>query len=100
MGAPALKTPNVLSSARIKFSKSLTVRLLLLIHKNCVYGCIACEHVCPRKAIAFPQRITLKQRAQKDKGLLRKVKCRSCGKIFWTNEDTDLCFECRKLMEF
>jgi len=72
------------------------VRLLFANPQNCVYGCIACEHVCPRKAIVFPQRVTLRQRVQRDKGLLRKVKCGNCGKIFWTNEDTDLCFKCRK----
>lgn len=67
--------------------------------QNCVYGCIACEHVCPRKAIAFPQRITIRQVAQRDKGLLRRAKCGGCGKIFWTNEDTDLCFDCRKSLK-
>ncbi|MBS7648586.1 MAG: hypothetical protein QXK89_08730 [Candidatus Bathyarchaeia archaeon] len=63
---------------------------------NCVYACVACESICPRKAIAFPKRITMGQREQRDKFLLKKVKCRNCGKIFWTNEETDLCFNCRK----
>jgi len=64
--------------------------------QNCIYGCIACEHVCPRKAIAFPMRAAARQIVQRDKGLLRRVKCRKCGKIFCTNEETDLCFDCRK----
>jgi len=63
--------------------------------QNCVYGCIACESVCPKKAITFPQRVALTPKAKpKDKGLLHKVKCRKCENIFWTNRDTDLCFEC------
>ena len=62
-------------------------------HK-CVYGCIACEQICPKKAIAFPQRITAMSRAPQDKGLLRKTKCKKCGKVFWTNRDADLCFDC------
>jgi len=61
-------------------------------HK-CVYECIACERICPKKAIAFPQRITM-PKAPEDKGLLRKIKCKNCGKIFWTNRDVDLCFDC------
>ena len=44
---------------------------------NCVYGCTACEPVCPRKAITFPQRQTMTAVTStvKDKGLLHKVKC-------------------------
>lgn len=65
-------------------------------HK-CVYGCTACQPVCPRKAIAFPQRIeTMTRTKQKKEGLLRKTKCKKCGKIFWTNRDTDLCFDCER----
>ena len=29
-------------------------------------------------------------------GMLREVKCKSCGKIFLTNFDTDYCFDCRR----
>ncbi|MEM2569440.1 MAG: hypothetical protein QXT67_05830 [Candidatus Bathyarchaeia archaeon] len=64
--------------------------------QNCIYSCIACEHVCPRKAIVFPMRMSIKQAAQKDKGLLKRVKCIRCGKIFCTNEEIVLCFNCRK----
>ena len=60
-----------------------------------VYGCVSCESVCPKKAITFPQRISIVPKAKpKDKGLLHKVKCIKCGKVFWTNRDTNLCFEC------
>lgn len=30
------------------------------------------------------------------KSTLRSVSCKNCGKIFKTNRDTDLCFECEK----
>jgi len=69
-------------------------KALVINPHKCVYGCIACERLCPRKAIAFPQRIAAMPKAPKDKGLLRKAKCRNCGKIFWTDRDVDLCFDC------
>mgnify|MGYP001042414828 CR=1 FL=1 len=71
-------------------------KALVVNPHKCVYGCIACERLCPKKAIAFPQRIAAMPKVPKDKGLLRKVKCRNCGRIFWTNRDTDLCFDCEK----
>lgn len=71
-------------------------KALVVNPHKCVYGCIACERLCPRKAIAFPQRTAAAPKAIKDKGLLRKVKCRNCGKILWTNRDIDLCFDCEK----
>jgi len=66
-------------------------------HK-CVNGCIACEPVCPKKAISFPQTAAKRQElvSSKDKGLLRKTTCIKCGKIFWTNRNIDLCFDCEK----
>jgi len=65
--------------------------------QNCVYGCIACEFVCPRKAIAFPQRIaSLPKVKMEDKGLLHRVKCVKCGKIFLTNRDTNICMDCEE----
>ena len=60
---------------------------------NCVVGCSACEPVCPKKAITFPrQEFAFAQ--VKDKGLLRKVTCVKCGKIFSTNREVDVCFDC------
>jgi uncharacterized OB-fold protein len=29
-------------------------------------------------------------------GMLREVKCKSCGKTFLTNFDTDYCFDCTR----
>jgi len=70
-------------------------KAVVLKPQNCVYGCISCESVCPRKAIIFPQRtMALPKTKKQDKGLLHKVKCRSCGKVFWTNRDVDICFDC------
>jgi len=65
--------------------------------QNCVYGCVACESVCPRKAIVFPQYRAITSTIKcRDKDLLHKVKCRICGKVFWTNRDVNLCFECEE----
>jgi|WetSurMetagenome_2_1015567.scaffolds.fasta_scaffold45443_5 hypothetical protein len=33
---------------------------------------------------------------EKSESDLKQVKCRSCGKIFKTNRDTDLCISCEK----
>ncbi len=33
---------------------------------------------------------------QKKEGLLRRVSCRGCGRLFWTNRETDYCFDCEK----
>jgi len=30
------------------------------------------------------------------KDLLKKVTCPKCGKVFWTNMDNNLCFDCRE----
>lgn len=32
----------------------------------------------------------------KEKGSLRRVKCSSCGKGYWTNRETDLCIDCER----
>ncbi|MEM0049534.1 MAG: ferredoxin family protein [Candidatus Bathyarchaeia archaeon] len=64
--------------------------------QNCIYGCVACESVCPKKAILFPQRTPLGQSFRRDKCLLKRVKCEGCGKIFLTNKDTNLCLDCRR----
>jgi NAD-dependent dihydropyrimidine dehydrogenase PreA subunit len=95
-GCVGFEIPKCIEFCPHKVFGILNGKAIVVNPQNCVYGCIACEHVCPKKAIAFPQRMAFRQRVQKDKGLLRKVECRRCGKIFWTNEDTDLCFECRK----
>lgn len=30
------------------------------------------------------------------KSLLRKTTCPGCGREYWTNRDTDVCFDCEK----
>ncbi|MEM2578288.1 MAG: 4Fe-4S dicluster domain-containing protein, partial [Candidatus Bathyarchaeia archaeon] len=57
-------------------------KVIVVNPQNCIYGCVACEYVCPRRAIAFPMRAATRQVAQRDKGLLKRVKCRRGGKIF------------------
>jgi len=32
----------------------------------------------------------------KQKGSLRQTRCPLCGKEYWTNRETDLCFDCEK----
>jgi len=70
-------------------------KAVVLKPQNCVYGCVSCESVCPRKAIVFPQRtMALPKIKKQDKGLVHKVVCRICGKVFWANTDVDICFDC------
>ncbi|MFQ6075775.1 MAG: 4Fe-4S dicluster domain-containing protein [Candidatus Bathyarchaeia archaeon] len=71
-------------------------RAVVINPQDCVYGCIACQSVCPKRAITFPQRDYGTEKPIRDKGLLHRVKCRNCGKVFTTNRDTYLCLECEK----
>ncbi|MBS7646337.1 MAG: ferredoxin family protein [Candidatus Bathyarchaeia archaeon] len=61
-------------------------------HK-CVNGCTACEPICHKKAITFPKpQHIFTSPAKKD--LLHKITCKKCGKTFWTNRESTLCFSC------
>lgn len=62
--------------------------------QNCINGCIACMPLCPRKAIEFPERSTFREEEKVWTKSLRKATCRKCGKVFWTNDDKELCWEC------
>lgn len=65
--------------------------------QNCIYLCSSCEPVCPRKAIAFPQRTATPEKTKsKREELIRKTKCDVCGKIYWTNRETDVCLDCER----
>ncbi|MCR4405014.1 MAG: hypothetical protein NUW06_07075 [Candidatus Acetothermia bacterium] len=33
---------------------------------------------------------------QKKASSLREARCPGCGKLFWTNRETDYCFDCEK----
>ncbi|MEM2102018.1 MAG: 4Fe-4S dicluster domain-containing protein [Candidatus Bathyarchaeia archaeon] len=62
---------------------------------KCIYGCTACEPICPKKAIKFPKKETTSLVIETvDKGLLRKIICSKCKKTFWTNRETEVCFDC------
>ncbi|MEM2920717.1 MAG: hypothetical protein QXF26_00180 [Candidatus Bathyarchaeia archaeon] len=67
---------------------------------ECIYGCNACELVCPRGAISFPSsRKQFQQPTESWSKSLHKVSCRLCGKTFWTNFETDVCSDCNKKIE-
>lgn len=36
----------------------------------------------------------MRPKPKSEMGGLRKVKCPGCGRQYWTNRETDLCFEC------
>ncbi|WP_171899136.1 hypothetical protein [Methanobacterium congolense] len=39
-------------------------------------------------------RCQCQERAVKRKKLLRRVRCRRCGKLFTTNREEEICFDC------
>lgn len=43
---------------------------------------------------SLPPELIPKQKTWKSK--FRKVTCPGCGLIYWTNRNTDLCYECEK----
>ncbi len=65
---------------------------------KCIYGCSACDDLCPKDAIIFPSREET-FRSIKKKSLLQRVICKSCGKKFLTDRETEYCFDCDKLYE-
>src|SRR5512136_2364369 len=58
--------------------------------------CSACAPLCHKRAIVFPQgTASLIDRTEKEKGLIRRTTCKVCGKVFWTNSEKDVCFDCK-----
>ncbi|MGQ9744176.1 MAG: ATP-binding protein [Candidatus Bathycorpusculaceae bacterium] len=96
-GCEGLETPRCIQFCPNNVFEIYDGKAVVMRPQNCVYGCISCESVCPKKAIKFPQRMTSMMHVEvKDKGLLHKVKCKICGKVFWTNRETDICMDCEK----
>ncbi|MEM3549806.1 MAG: hypothetical protein QXN87_02900 [Candidatus Bathyarchaeia archaeon] len=62
---------------------------------KCVNGCTACEPLCHKKAISFPKpQFTPTLIKTEEKGLIRKTRCEKCGKVFWTNRNSNICLDC------
>jgi hypothetical protein len=50
-----------------------------------------------KDSCACTQKLLDALRAAKPKrDMLKKVTCQKCGKVFWTNMDDNLCFDCGK----
>ncbi|MBO3769813.1 MAG: hypothetical protein QXS51_03355 [Thermoproteota archaeon] len=62
--------------------------------QNCVEGCVSCMPLCPRKAIEFPLHRSFRICERSWTEGLKRITCRKCGRVFWTNEERDLCWEC------
>ncbi|MEM1547867.1 MAG: hypothetical protein QXU09_03765 [Thermoproteota archaeon] len=62
--------------------------------QNCVEGCVSCMPLCPRKAIEFPLHRSFRICERPWTEGLKRITCRKCGRVFWTNEERDLCWEC------
>ncbi|KPV62121.1 MAG: NADH-plastoquinone oxidoreductase subunit [Candidatus Bathyarchaeota archaeon BA1] len=74
-GCEGLEKPHCIEFCPYGVFELRDVKALVVYPHKCVYGCIACERLCPKKAIAFPQRIaTMPKIKSENKGLLRKVK--------------------------
>ncbi|MCE5214205.1 MAG: hypothetical protein LLF83_05745 [Methanobacterium sp.] len=51
----------------------------------------------PKKRTDQPITCQCQERAVKrPESILKKVQCRKCGKIFRTNQEKELCFDCGK----
>jgi len=62
---------------------------------KCVKGCSACTPLCHKKAISFPSRnASYVQSNEEDKGLIWKTVCEVCGKHYWTNRKSNVCYDC------
>jgi len=62
------------------------------------FHCSACAPLCNKRAIVFPSSFASRccsPKGEKDKkDLLRKTTCTICGKQYWTNRTTNICFDC------
>jgi NAD-dependent dihydropyrimidine dehydrogenase PreA subunit len=60
--------------------------------------CTACAPLCHKRAIVFPSSATANCCNAKaaDKDMLRKTTCEVCGKHYWTNMKSNVCFDCEK----
>lgn len=59
--------------------------------------CTACASLCHKRAIVFPSSFTsgcCPPKGEGDKGMLRKTTCEVCGKQYWTNRESNVCFDC------
>lgn len=56
--------------------------------------CSACAPLCHKRAIVFPSNHTVVREEVKDKELIRQTTCEICGKVYWTNREKDVCFDC------
>ncbi len=59
--------------------------------------CSACAPLCHKKAIVFPSSFASgcsPKGEEVKKDLLRKTTCAVCGKQFWTNKESNICFDC------
>jgi CDP-4-dehydro-6-deoxyglucose reductase len=63
---------------------------------HCIHGCTTCAILCPKNAIIFPPKQKPTEKTEK-KSSLHKVVCKSCGKGFITDRETEHCFDCEKL---
>ena len=57
--------------------------------------CSACAPLCHNRAISFPARNAMYSNLTQDnKDMIRKTKCKVCGKQYWTNRENDVCYDC------
>jgi len=61
---------------------------------GCVSSCSVCAGFCPSNAIIFPSKEE-SFRSIKKESWLHKVTCKSCGKEFLTDRETEYCFDCK-----
>jgi len=73
-------------------------KALVVNPHKCIYGCIACERLCPSKAIAFPQRIATMQKFKKIRGCCERLNVGTAAKVFWDQPRHRLMLRLRKVI--
>ncbi len=59
--------------------------------------CTACAPLCHKRAIVFPSSFTsscCQPKEEGNKDMFRKTTCEVCGKQYWTNRKSNICFDC------
>lgn len=94
-GCQGLDTPKCVEFCPHGVFEIIEGKATVVRPQDCVYGCIACRPLCPHGAIEFPQDQGFMRR--KDRAWsegLKRLTCSECGKVFWSDVETDLCMDC------
>jgi len=94
-GCQSLGTPKCIAFCRRDVYAILDGGAIVLNPQNCRDGCTACRPICPHGAIEFP--MDTGSARTKDKAWtegLKQLTCRQCGRVFWSENQRETCYDC------